>query len=81
MPAGEFLSEDFYRAGGVPAVMSELLRNGKLDPEPVTVSGLSIGDAVRDQVATDRRVIRPYDAPLARDAGFLMLTAICSTRP
>jgi dihydroxyacid dehydratase/phosphogluconate dehydratase len=74
MPAGEFLGEDFYRAGGVPAVMGELLRAGKLDPEPLTVSGLSIGDAVRDKVATDRRVIRPYDEPLATDAGFLMLS-------
>jgi dihydroxy-acid dehydratase len=74
MPAGEFLSEDFYRGGGVPAVMGELLRAGKLDPEPLTVSGRSIGDAVRDKLATDRRVIRPYDEPLARDAGFLMLS-------
>src|SRR5262249_46820493 len=56
MPAGEFLGEDFYRAGGVPAVMGELLRAGKLDPEPLTVSGLSIGDAVGEEVATDRRV-------------------------
>jgi dihydroxy-acid dehydratase len=74
MPAGEFLGEDFYRAGGVPAVMGELLRAGKLDPAALTVSGRSIGDAVRDKVATDRRVIRPYDEPLAREAGFLMLT-------
>jgi dihydroxy-acid dehydratase len=74
MPAGEFLGEDFYRAGGVPAVMGELLRAGQLDPEPLSVSGLSIGDAVRDKVATDRRVIRPYDESLARDAGFLMLS-------
>jgi len=71
MPAGEFLGEDFYRAGGVPAVMGELLRAGKLDPEPLTVSGLSIGDAVGEEVATDRRVIRPCDDPLATDAGFL----------
>jgi dihydroxy-acid dehydratase len=74
MPAGEFLGEDFYHAGGVPAVMGELLGAGKLDPEPLTVSGLSIGDAVAEKVATDRRVIRPYDEPLATDAGFLMLS-------
>ena len=74
MPAGEFLGEDFYRAGGVPAVMGELLRAGKLDPKPLTVSGQSIGDAVREKVATDRRVIRPYDEPLVRDAGVLMLS-------
>jgi dihydroxyacid dehydratase/phosphogluconate dehydratase len=74
MPAGEFLGEDFYRAGGVPAVMGELLRAGKLDPEPLTASGRSIGDAVRDKVATDRRVIRPYGEPLAGEGGFLMLS-------
>src|SRR5262249_53172478 len=72
MPAGEFLGEDFYRAGGVPAVMGELLRGGKR--EPLTVSGLSMGDAVGEEVATDRRVIRPCDDPLATDAGFLMLS-------
>src|SRR5215475_12208936 len=74
MPAGEFLGEDLYRAGGVPAVMGELLRAGKRDPEALTASGRTIGDAVRDKLATDRRVIRPYDEPLARDAGFLMLS-------
>src|SRR5215467_3910135 len=74
MPAGEFLGEDFYRAGGVPAVMGELLRAGKLDPKPLTVCGRSIGDGVREKVATDRRVIRPYDEPLVRDAGVLMLS-------
>ena len=74
MPAGEYLGEDFYRAGGVPAVMGELLRAQKLNPEPLTVTGRSVGDAVRDSVATDRRVIRPYDAPLAKNAGFLMLS-------
>jgi xylonate dehydratase len=75
MPAGEFLGEDFYRAGSVPAVMGERLRAGKLDPEPLTVSGLSIADAVRDEIAADRRVIRPYDEPLAKDVGFLMLSS------
>lgn len=74
MPAGEYLGEDFYRAGGVPAVMSELLRAGKLDPQPLTVSGQRIGEAVGDKEATDRRVIRPYAEPLAKDAGMLMLS-------
>src|SRR5262249_560281 len=74
MPAGEFLGEDFYRAGGVPAVMGELLRAGKLHPKRLTVSGRSIGDSVREKVATDRRVICPYDEPFVRDAGVLMLS-------
>jgi dihydroxy-acid dehydratase len=74
MPAGEYLGEDFYRAGGVPAVMSELLGAGKLDPEPLTVSGRSIGESIRGKETSDRRVIRAYDDPLATDAGMLMLS-------
>lgn len=74
MPAGEYLGEDFYRAGGVPAVMNELLVAGKLRPDALTVSGTRIGDAVRGKTATDRRVIRPYSEPLAKDAGMLMLS-------
>jgi dihydroxy-acid dehydratase len=74
MPAGEYLGEDFYRAGGVPAVMHELLEAGKLNPEPLTVSGKKMGEAVKKTAATDRRVIRPYDDPLVRDAGMLMLS-------
>ena len=54
--------------------MSELLRAEKLDPEPLTVSGRSIGEAIRGKHATDRRVIRSYDEPLAKDAGMLMLS-------
>jgi dihydroxy-acid dehydratase len=74
MPAGEYLGEDFYRAGGVPAVMNELLVAGKLRPDPMTVSGKRMGDAVRGKTATDRRVIRPYSEPLAKDAGMLMVS-------
>jgi dihydroxy-acid dehydratase len=74
MPAGEYLGEDFYRAGGVPAVMGELLHADKLDPEPLTVSGQRIGEAIRGKRPTDRQVIRAYDEPLAKDAGMLMLS-------
>jgi dihydroxy-acid dehydratase len=74
MPAGEYLGEDFYRAGGVPAVMAELLAAGKLRPDARTVSGVRAGDAVRGKTATDRRVIRSYAEPLVKDAGMLMLS-------
>lgn len=73
MPAGQYLGEDFYRAGGVPAVMHELLHAGKLNESPLTVSGKKMGDAVRDTVSTNPEVIRPYNDPLIRDAGMLML--------
>lgn len=73
-PAGEYLGEDFYRAGGVPAVMGELLRAGRLHPEPLTASGKTVGESVRECTATDRRVIKSYDEPLAKDAGMLVLS-------
>jgi dihydroxy-acid dehydratase len=74
MPAGEYLGEDFYRAGGVPAVMHELLKSGKLHPEPVTVSGMTVSEAVRETPSTHSKVIRSYRDPLVKEAGFLMLS-------
>lgn len=60
MPAGEYLGEEFHRAGGVPAVMHELLGAGKLRAEALTVSGRTIGEVYAQTVASDRRVIRSY---------------------
>ncbi|HWK50371.1 MAG TPA: dihydroxy-acid dehydratase, partial [Steroidobacter sp.] len=64
-PAGEFLSEDFYRAGGVPAVMSELLQAGRLHGDALTVSGRTVAENVRQSQTTDRAVICSYAQPLA----------------
>ncbi|HEX8583810.1 MAG TPA: IlvD/Edd family dehydratase [Allosphingosinicella sp.] len=72
-PAGQYLSERFHRAGGVPAVMWELLQAERLDPSPLTVTGQSIGDNLKGREATDREVIFPYSAPLRERAGFLVL--------
>jgi dihydroxy-acid dehydratase len=72
-PAGKYLSERFHRAGGVPAVMWELLQAGRLDPAPVTVTGRRVGDNLEGREATDREVIFPYSAPLKERAGFLVL--------
>jgi len=74
MPAGEFLGEEFFRAGGVPAVMHELLKAGKLHADVVTVSGKTIGEIYADTPVTDRRVIKPYDAPMQKEAGFAVLS-------
>jgi dihydroxy-acid dehydratase len=74
MPAGEFLGEEFHRAGGVPAVMHELLKAGRLHADALTVSGRTIGEVYADTPATDRRVIRPYEAPLQPEAGFAVLS-------
>lgn len=73
-PAGEFLGENFYRAGGVPAVMHELLNAGKLHGGALTVTGRTMGENVATTAATDRTVITPYDEPLMDRAGFVVLT-------
>ena len=73
-PAGEFLGEDYYRAGGVPAVAAQLLQNGLLAGDALTVNGKTIGENVADSVIEDERVIRPFDRPLMERAGFIVLS-------
>jgi len=72
-PAGEYLGEDFYHAGGVPAVVSELLKQGLIHEDAMTANGKSIGDNCRDATIEDERVIRPFADPLKQDAGFIVL--------
>jgi dihydroxy-acid dehydratase len=74
MPAGKYLGEGFHRAGGVPAVMYELQKAGRLHENCATVSGKTIGDIVRTAVTSDRDVIYPYDEPLKHGAGFIVLS-------
>ena len=73
-PAGRFLGERFHRAGGVPAIMVELARGGVLDGERLTVTGRTIAENIAGREASDREVIRPFDAPLKERAGFLVLS-------
>jgi dihydroxy-acid dehydratase len=72
-PAGDYLGEGFHRAGGVPAVMGELLAAGKLHPEPLGVNGRSVAHNVGATRSKNTDVIRPYHDPLTTDAGFLVL--------
>ncbi|TFI57680.1 dihydroxy-acid dehydratase [Sphingomonas parva] len=72
-PAGEYLGEDFYRAGGVPAVVGELIRQGLIDEGAMTVNGRTIGDNCRGVAIEDEKVIRPYGRPLKAAAGFSVL--------
>jgi dihydroxy-acid dehydratase len=74
MPAGEFLGEEFYRAGGVPAVMHELLKAGQLHDDAITASGKTIGQIYKNTKATDRRVIKSYKEPMKTQAGFAVLS-------
>ena len=72
-PAGDHLGEGYFRAGGLPAVMGELLRAGKLHRDAPTVNGRTIGENYSRAGSADHDVIRPFDAPLKEDAGFLVL--------
>ena len=73
-PAGEYLGERFYRAGGVPAVMWELLRAGKLHGDRLTVTGKHLAANLDGCEARDSAVIRPFDQPLKANAGLLPLS-------
>jgi len=72
-PAGEYLGEDYYRAGGVPAVVAELLRAGLIDPNVLTVNGKTMGENCGAARIEDERVIRPFNRPLKDKAGFSVL--------
>jgi len=72
-PAGEYLGEDYYHAGGVPAVVNELMKHGLIAENAPTVNGKSMGDNCRNTPIEDEKVIRPYDNPLKQEAGFLVL--------
>ena len=74
-PAGKYLGEMFYRAGGLPAVMKELAAAGKLNPEVMTVSGQTLGEDLEANTnETDREVIKPYHQPLRERAGYAVLS-------
>ncbi|MXP44094.1 IlvD/Edd family dehydratase [Allopontixanthobacter sediminis] len=72
-PAGEYLGEDFYRAGGVPAVVAQLMQAGVIREQALTVNGCTIGENCRDTEIEDERVIRPLGQPLLDNAGFIVL--------
>jgi dihydroxy-acid dehydratase len=73
-PAGKYLGEEFHRAGGVPAVVSELMKAGLVREKALTVNGSSIGDNCRNVQVLDRDVIRPLAEPLLKDAGYIVLS-------
>lgn len=72
-PAGEYLGEDYYHAGGVPAVVNELMSQGLIRENAPTVNGKTIGENCRNTTIQDDKVIRHFDNPLKVDAGFLVL--------
>ena len=73
-PAGKYLGEEYYRAGGLPAVLHELIAAGRVHPHALTINGKTIGENVKQAKSTDADVILPYDQPLKRHAGFKVLS-------
>jgi xylonate dehydratase len=72
-PAGEYLGEDYYRAGGLPAVMRELHAAGRLHADALTINGKTVAENVDRAKVYNPEVIRPYDRPLKAAAGFRVL--------
>ncbi|WP_228386773.1 IlvD/Edd family dehydratase [Ornithinicoccus halotolerans] len=73
-PAGEYLGEEYHRAGGVPAVVNELMRHGLIHEDAVTANGRTIGENCREARSADPEVIRGFDNAMLPDAGFVVLT-------
>jgi dihydroxy-acid dehydratase len=74
MPAGQYLGEEFHRAGGVPAVMHELLKAGKLHEDAMTVNGKTMGENVRKSATSNTDVIKSYAEPMMQEAGFAVMS-------
>jgi dihydroxy-acid dehydratase len=72
-PAGEYLGEEYYRAGGLPAVLHELHAAKRLHGDALTINGKTIAENVARAKATDAKVIWPYDKPMKAKAGFKVL--------
>jgi dihydroxy-acid dehydratase len=73
-PAGKYLGEEYFRAGGLPAVMNELLKAGRIHGDALTVNGKTMGENVKHAKITDTDVIKPYKAPMLHKAGFKVLS-------
>jgi dihydroxy-acid dehydratase len=73
-PAGEFLGEAYHRAGGVGAIVGELMQANKIHTGALTVSGATIGENYQQARSRDTNVIRTYDQPLKPNAGLLVVS-------
>ena len=72
-PAGEYLGEEYYRAGGLPAVMHELLNARRIHADALTINGKTMGENVKRAQSTNADVIKPYRSPMKKKAGFKVL--------
>ena len=72
-PAGPYLAEDFHRAGGVPAVVSQLIAQGLIHEDAMTANGRTMGDNCHGVAIGDEEVIHPFDNPVLKSAGFKVM--------
>ena len=72
-PAGKYLMEGFYKAGGIPAVMKELIKNKKLNTKVKTVTGKNLGENLKSKIKVNSKVIKTFKKNLSQNAGFLVL--------
>jgi dihydroxy-acid dehydratase len=72
-PAGKYLGEEFHRAGGVPAVINELIKGKLIREKALTITGKTMGENCRGREVEDNDVIYPFAKPMRKDAGFVVL--------
>src|SRR4051794_22326999 len=70
-PAGEYLGEEYHRAGGVPAVVNELMKKKLIHEDALTANGRPMGENCANSTVIDGKVIFPVDKPMRKDAGFI----------
>jgi dihydroxy-acid dehydratase len=73
-PAGKYLGEEYFRAGGLPAVMHELLEAKRIHGDALTINGRTMEENVTAVTSQDADVIHPYRKPLKPAAGFKVLS-------
>ncbi len=73
-PAGAVLGEGYHRAGGVPAIVGELMQAGKIHTGALTVTGATVGENYANARSLDPNVIRSYDHPLKEQAGLMVVS-------
>jgi dihydroxy-acid dehydratase len=73
-PAGKYLDESFHQAGGVPAIIGELIKGGRIRTGAMTVTGQTVGENYSQAATLNPEIIRPIDRPLKEKAGFIVVT-------
>ena len=65
--------EGFFKAGGIPAIMQELMKNDKLHKNLITVTGKTIAENLKEKIKIDQNIIKSFKNPLVEKAGFIVM--------